>query len=144
MAKKRDQISKESAEAAEMVAKSYKDGLITLSQQDAILDKILKKQLKGGDAILNAVIQAEKQRDALAGQEKIQERKLVKAEKELSTSKDLASILGNQLASKRSLEVSMTNLGDMSKDQVKSAKENIKQTRANLKQQFTFNKLIFL
>lgn len=141
MAKKRDEISAEAAKAAEMVAKSYEKGLITLSQQDALLDKILKKQLKSQESVLKELVSQEKRKDVLAGQEKIQARKIAAAEKELSASKDLASILGNQLANKRSLELSMTNLGDMSKDQVATAKENIKQSRANLKQQFTFNKL---
>ena len=74
MAKKRDEISREAAEAAELIAQSYKEGNITLSQMDGLLDRILKKQLKGADAILNAVAAAEKEKDAIVGKNKLLER----------------------------------------------------------------------
>ncbi len=64
MAKKQDQISKESADAAQLITQSYKEGNITLSQQDALLDSILNKQLKSADAILKAVVAAEKEKES--------------------------------------------------------------------------------
>ena len=124
------------ANLVDMVNRSYEKGLITLKQQNALIDKIVANQLRSESTVLKAVISEEKRKDIMLGQEKIEARKLALAEQELSVGKDLASTLSNQLSSKRSLEVSMTNLGDMSKDQVATAKENIKQTRANIKAQY--------
>ncbi len=124
------------ANLVDMVNKSYEKGLITLKQQNALVDKIVQNQLRSESTVLKAVINEEKRKDIMLGQEKIEARKLALAEKELSVNNDLTSILSKQLSSKRSLEMSMTNLGDMSRDQVASAKENIKQTRANIKAQY--------
>ncbi|HAI43238.1 MAG TPA: hypothetical protein DCM40_36620, partial [Maribacter sp.] len=127
MAKKRDEISKESAKAASDVAKAYEDGLITLKQQDVILDKILKKQLRGETAINKALTQAEKQKDIALGQEKIEERRIALKDKEVDRQKEIKDLSENLLSQNKEILGAQSNIFKLSSDEVDQQKELVKQ-----------------
>ena len=141
MAKKRDEISKESAEAAQLITQAYKDGNITLSQQDRLLDKILNKQLKGADAVSKAVAAAEKEKDVIEGKNKLLERKQSLEEKSIKQNEDLTKILTDQRKNTKDLVDDFVEMADLSDKQAESKLKEIQAQKKQLKQQFSYRNL---
>lgn len=125
MAKKQDEISQESAQAAQLITAALKEGNITLSQQEELLDKILNKQIKGYDAITKAIIQAEKEKDVIEGQNKLLERQQAIEEKSIKNQEDITNILTRQRQNTQDLVTQFGNLADLSANQVAAKKVEI-------------------
>ena len=138
---KKDEISKEQLKAAELVNKSYTDNNITLSQMERILDSILDKQLKSTKAVEDAVAGAEAEKDAIAGTNALLDRKIQKEKSAIQQNSDLSSILTTNKQTTEEMVGSLNNMADLSEKSAKAKKAEIATQRAQLKDQFTFNKL---
>jgi hypothetical protein len=125
MAKKQDQISKESAENAEFVTASYEKGLITLSQMEGLLDKILNKQLKSKEAVLEAVIAEESQKDTIEARNKLLDRRIAKEQQSVKTNEDLTNILNTQKKNTKDLVDDFVEMADLTDKQAKSKLKEI-------------------
>ena len=141
MAKKQDQISKESAENAAFVTASYEKGLITLSQMDGLLDKILNKQLKSKEAVLQAVIAEESQKDTIEARNKLLDRQIAKEQQSVKTNEDLTSILNTQRKNTKDLVDDFVEMADLTDEQAKSKLKEIQIQKKQLKEQFNYRNL---
>ena len=138
---KQQGISKEAAEAAELVNQSYKQGLITLGQMESLLDKILSKQLKSKEAVLEAVIAEEQQKDLIEGQNKLLDRKIAKELETIKNNEDLTSILNTQKQNTEDLTEGLADMADLSAQQAKNKLREIQAQKQQLKQQFSYRNL---
>lgn len=116
-------IGKAQQEAAQAVAKSYDEGLITLSQYDTILDKILDKTLATKDAIIEQLIKQEELRSVVQGREKLEERGIALAEKRKTLNQDITDHAEELNDIQKTLYKSETSLFQLSNDQIDAQKK---------------------
>ena len=116
-------IGKAQQEAAQAVAKSYDEGLITLSQYDTILDKILDKTLATKDAIIEQLIKQEELRSVVQGREKLEERGNALAEKRNTLEQDIKDHAEELNDIQKTLYKSGISLFQLSNDQIDTQKK---------------------
>lgn len=141
MAKKQEGISKAAADAAQLVTASYEKGLITLGQMESLLDKILNKQLKSKEAVLEAVIAEEQQKDTIEARNKLLDRKIAKEQQSIKNNEDLSNILEQQKKNTNDLTEGLADMADLSAQQAKSKLREIQSQKQQLKQQFSYRHL---
>jgi hypothetical protein len=116
-------ISKAQQEAAQAVAESYEQGLITLSQYDKILDKILDKTLATKDAIIEQLVKQEELRSVVQGREKLEERSKTLAEKRKTLDEDITDHARDLNEMQADLFKSSTGLFRLTGDQLDAQKK---------------------